>query len=56
MEDERCKGTKICAATETLDFDDYKTCLFDGKIKYRERLLFENKKLKVDTINKHLNK
>ena len=35
MEDKHCKGTQICVATEILDSDDFKTCLFDGKTKYR---------------------
>ena len=28
---------------EGLTFDDYKTCLFDGKTTYSEQMLFENK-------------
>ena len=38
---------------EGLKFDDYKTCLSDGKIIYREQMLFENKKRKVYTVNKY---
>ena len=34
-------------------FDDYKTCLFDGKIIYRSQMLFENKKHGVYTVNKY---
>ena len=48
-----CKGTKRCVVAEGLTFDDYKTCLFDGKTIYREQMLFENKKHKVYTVNKH---
>ena len=48
-----CKGTKKCVVTEGLKFDNYKTCLFDGKTIYREQMLFENKKHEVYTVNKH---
>ena len=48
-----CKGTKRCVVAEGLTFDDYKTCLFDGKTIYREQMLFENKKHEVYTVNKH---
>ena len=27
VEEKRCKGTKKCAVSEGLTFDDYKTCL-----------------------------
>ena len=30
-DEKRCKGTKKCVVFEDLTFDDYKTCLFDGK-------------------------
>ena len=48
-----CKGTKRCVVAEGLTFDDYKTCLFDGKTIYREQMLFENKKHEVYTVNKY---
>ena len=38
---------------EDLTFDDYKTCLFDGKTAYRDQMLFENKKHEVYTVNKY---
>ena len=53
MEEKRCKGTKKCVVSEGLTFDDYKTCLFDGKMIYREQMLFENKKHQVYTVTKH---
>ena len=37
---------------EGLTFDDYKTCLFDGKTIYKEQMLFENKNHEVYTVNK----
>ena len=53
VEEKRCKGTKKCVVSEGLTFDDYKTCLFDGKSIYRGQMLFENKKGVVYTVNKH---
>ena len=53
VEEKCCKGTKQCVVAESLTFDDYKTCLFDGKTVYREQMLFENKKHEVYTVNKH---
>ena len=51
-EDKRCKGTKKCVVAKNLTFNDYKTCLFEGKTIYREQLLFENKKHEIYTVNK----
>ena len=51
-EDKRCKGTKKCAVAETLTFENYKKCLFDGKTVYREQMLFEHKNHDVFTVNK----
>ena len=51
-EGKRCKGTKKCAVAETLTFEDYKKCLFDGKTVYREQVLFEHKNHEVYTVNK----
>ena len=34
-------------------FDDYEACLFDGNTIYREQMLFQNKKHKVHTVDKH---
>ena len=42
IEDKRCKRIKKCVVKSTLDFDDYKKCLFDpGKSKsiYRSQLM-----------------
>ena len=46
----RCKGTKKCVVKEALTFEDYKTCLFEGKTLYREQVLFEHKKHDVYTV------
>ena len=51
MEEKRCKGTEKCVVSEGLTFDDYRTCLFDGKTINREQMLFENKKHEVYTVN-----
>ena len=51
-EDKRCKGTKRCVVAETLTFDDYKKCLFDGETMYREQMLFKQRKHEVYTVNK----
>ena len=53
MEEKSCKSTKKSVVSEGLTFDDYKTCLFDGKTIYREEVLFENKKYEVYTVNKY---
>ena len=39
--------------SEGFTFDDYKTCMFDGKTVYREQMLFENKKHDVYAVNKY---
>ena len=36
VKEKRCKGTKKCVVSEGLTFDDYKTCLFDGKTMRRK--------------------
>ena len=44
---------KKCVVKKTLDFDDYKKCLFDpGKSKsiYRSQLMFRNRKHEVHTV------
>ena len=53
LEEKRCKVTKKCVISEGLMFDDYKACLFDGETIYREKMLFENNKQDVYTVNKH---
>ena len=53
VEERRCKVTKKCVVGEGLMFDNYKTCMFDGETIYREQILFEKKKHKVYTVNKH---
>ena len=52
-DEKRCKCTKKCVVFEGLTFDDYKTCLSDGKTIYRGQMLFENKKHEAYTVNKY---
>ena len=51
-ENKKCNGTKKCVVAETLTFEDYKRCLFEGKTVYREQMLFEHEKHDVFTVNK----
>ena len=39
--------------SEDFMFDHYKTCLSDGETIYKEKMLFENKKHEVYTVNKY---
>ena len=50
-EDKRCKGIKKCVVKKTLEFDDYKKCLFDekGQSIYRKQMLFQHEKHEVFT-------
>ena len=48
-----CKGTKKCVVSEGFTFDDYKTCLFDGKTIHRGQILFENTKHELYTVDKY---
>ena len=52
-DEKRCKGTKKCVVSEGLTFDDYKTCLLDGKTIYKEQMLFGNKNHEDCTVNKY---
>ena len=52
-DEKRCKGTKKRVVFEGLTFDDYKTCVFDGKTIYRDQILFENKKNEVYPVSKY---
>ena len=51
-EDKKCKGIKKCVVKKTVDFDNYKKCLFDqvDKSVYRSQLMFRSKKHEVYTI------
>ena len=51
-EDKKCKGIKKCIVKKTLDFDDYKKCLFEpvGASIYRSQVMFRNEKHGVHTV------
>ena len=53
LQDKHCKGTKQCVVAEGFTIDVYKTYLCDGKTKYREKMLFENKKHEAHIVDKH---
>ena len=46
--DKKCKGIKKCVVKKTLEFDDYKVCLFNpvGASVYRSQVMFRNKSMK----------
>ena len=48
--DKKCKGVKKCVVKKTLDFEDYKQCLFAGQNVFQKQLLFQNKLHEVYTI------
>ena len=57
VKDKRCKGIENCMVKKTLDFDDYKKCLFDpvdgmGKNKSicGSQLMFRNRKNEFHTV------
>ena len=52
VEDKKCKGIRKCVVKKTLDFDDYKKCLFNsvGKSAYRSQLMFGNRNHEVHTV------
>ena len=43
-EPKKCKGIKKCVVKNTISFEDYKKCLFDGVEIHRSQLLFRSKK------------
>ena len=45
-----CTGVKKCVVKKTLDFHDYKQCLFEGRNAFRNQLLFQNGLHKVHTV------
>ena len=52
--EKKLKDTKNNVAAKRLTFDNYKSCLSDGKTLYKEQMLLKNKKHKVYTIKKHM--
>ena len=48
-EDKQCKRIMKCLVKNTLMFDDYKKCLYDGGNVCREQMLFQTKDHEVYT-------
>ena len=53
-ESKKCKGIKKCVVRKTINFEDYKACLFGGETSYRSQLMFRSSKhaLKTLEVNK----
>ena len=48
-EPKKCKGIKKCVVKKTISFEDYKRCLFKGRVIHRRQLLFRSSKHKIKT-------
>ena len=49
-ESKKCKGIKKCVVKKTINFEDYKACLFGGEASYRSQLMFRSLKHEVRTL------
>ena len=49
-EPKKCKGIKKCVVEKTISFEDYKRCLFEGRVIHRSQLLFRSSKHKMKTL------
>ena len=49
-EPKKCKGIKKCVVKKTISFEDYKRCLFEGRVIYRSQMMFRSRKHKVKTL------
>ena len=49
-EPKKCKGIKKCNVKQTISFEDYKRCLFDGDRIHRSQLLFRSSKHRIKTL------
>ena len=49
-EPKKCKGIKKCVVKKTITFEDYKRCLFEGRVIHRSQMMFRSKKHKVKTL------
>ena len=48
-EPKKCKGIKKCVVKKTISFEDYKRCLFEGRVIHRSQLHFRSSKHKIKT-------
>ena len=46
----KCKGIKKCVMKKTISFEDYKRCLFEGRLIHRSQMMFTSKKHKIKTL------
>ena len=49
-EPKKCKGIKKCVLKKTISFEDYKRCLFEGRLIHRSQMMFRSKKHKIKTL------
>ena len=49
-EPKKCKGIKKYVIKKMITFDDYKTCLFEGRNLYKSQLLFRSDKHEIKTL------
>ena len=49
-EPKKCKGIKKCVVKKTITFEDYKRCLFEGRVIHRNQMMFRSRKHKVKTL------
>ena len=49
-EPKKCKGIKKCVVKKTVSFEDYKRCLFEGRVIHRSQMMFRSRKHKVKTL------
>ena len=49
-EPKKCKGIKKCVVRKTISFEDYKQCLFEGRVIHRSQVMFRSRKHKVRTL------
>ena len=49
-EPKKCKGIKKCVVKKTITSEDYKRCLFEGRVIHRSQMMFRSKKHKIKTL------
>ena len=49
-EPKKCKGIKKCVVKKTISFEDYKRCLFEGRVIHSSQMMFRSRKHKVKTL------
>ena len=49
-EPKKCKGIKKCVVKKTISIEDYKRCLFEGRVIHRSQMMFRSRKHKVKTL------